>query len=1120
MVSHNGSAYLPRVLKAIQAQSRAVDRLIAVDSGSSDQSAAILKEALGGANVVQLGGRNTESRAGFGAAVRTGLAELAKVGESPETEFLWLLHDDSAPAPQALGELLRAVERAPSVTIAGCKQLDWDDERSLIDVGLSTSRWGERLTMIELDEQDQGQYDGRTDMFAVNSAGMLVRRDVWQQLGGFDPALPGTGDDVDLCWRNRLAGHRVVVVPSARMSHLRDRPGSLNTAQVARKAEVHLRLKHASWWQLPFFWIGALLGGFWQLLAGILFKDPGHGLRQLLATVAALFRPGAVFRGRSAANRSRRVSRKVIRGLQVSGPDVRSYRRALLESLTETGQDAEDEPLDSAEYVPSGDAQDDFAALSSSRRLWVGSGAVLAVVLLGLVSVVALFRFIGAEALTGGALLPLSSKLSDIWQHATSWWVGLGAGWPGHGEPFDLVLWVLGVLGLGNGSAAVTWLVLLALPLAGLGAWFCAGALSKSRWPRLLAALIWAGAPVLLISLGQGRLGTLIAHLMIPWVFLGFIRAMGAAHRRSAADPASTAALPIGKPGANNTAVRVSWTATAAAGLGLAVLTASAPILLPFAVVMVIFLMVFGGRRARTLWWTLLPSLVLFGPFVASVLDRPRALLADPGLPLAFNNAPSWQQLLGQPILLGSDATVAGASWLPSGFPWAWLAALLIGAPLVLLALAALVWPKRRPATVRVLWLVAVLAIVLGYAVSMIGTALGANDLVTPFSGPAVSVLVFALLGAAMIGLDGVQSWRSAGSSEGKGRGLPRTVAGVLTVLLLISPVLSLSMWLSQNLSGGTAVQTAADRSLPATATDRGLGQDQSRTLVITVGSEGQFSASLMRGGGTTLDALSSIAESQGISGLPGAESISSGDSVDAQLRSAVAAIVAGTGVNPLPQLNGLGVGFVVLRQGDTSAELLASQIDAVPGLATVGPTDQGWLWRVTPEVKTNDSVANASDTVGRVRIEDGKGATVGYLPSELESVGTQLSTGQDGRLLVLAERADPGWTAWLDGQKLNSVTGPSGSEWAQAFQLPAGGGHLEVRYQQPWAPWWIVAQIVVLGLTALLAIPMPAGRGRISRVSRARGASVAPEKRVAAKVTDSGGAAESDSSNRDGDGQ
>ena len=324
MVSHNGGDYLPRTLAALAAQTRPADAVIGVDTGSRDHSAALLEQALGKANVTVFDqrqvrhGRRRHGRARGPRAVACG----RPAGTAPGTEWIWLLHDDAAPAPEALAELLHAVERAPSVTVAGCKQLDWHAERRLIDVGLSTSRWAERLTLIDADELDQGQYDGRSDTFAVNSAGMLVRRDIWEELRGFDPALPGSGDDVDFCWRNRLAGHRVVVVPSARMFHVSHRPHALGNATAARKAQVHLRLKHAAGWKVPLHAAGALLGSLFKLVLSIAVKDPGHGFSQLLATFAALGRPAAVVRGRRNAARTRRIRRSVIKGLQTPRREV------------------------------------------------------------------------------------------------------------------------------------------------------------------------------------------------------------------------------------------------------------------------------------------------------------------------------------------------------------------------------------------------------------------------------------------------------------------------------------------------------------------------------------------------------------------------------------------------------------------------------------------------------------------------------------------------------------------------------------------------------------------------------------------------------------------------------
>lgn len=1088
VVSHDGGNYLPRTLAALLDQTRPADAAIGIDTGSRDKSAALLRRALGEGNVTNTG----ESKVGFGAAVMAGLARSAPSKEPGTAEWIWLLHDDAAPAPEALAELLQAVERAPSVTVAGCKQLAWDTERRLIDAGLSTSRWAERLTLIEADELDQGQYDGRTDTFAVNSAGMLIRRDAWEELGGFDLALPGVGDDVDFCWRNWLAGNRVVVVPAARMFHVEHRPHSLATPAAARKSQVHLRLTHASPWKVPLHAIGALLGSLLRLVLSILVKEPGYGISQLGATLAALGRPRAIWRARRNAARTRRVRRSVIKGLQTPRREVWAHRRSLVEAI---GADDFREAPDSLAPEPSGDAGDDFAALATNERGWVGSGAVAAGFVALVASFVGLLGLVGAGGVTGGGLLPVAAA-ADIWRSASSWWISLGVGLPGHGDPFAYVLWLLSMLGAGDSNASIVWLLFLAMPLSGLGAWFAAGAMTTLRRYRFIAALLWAGAPVLQVALNQGRLGALLAHMVIPLLVLALLRATGSALGRDGTTlnqnrlqdqlrlSSATTAKPLpGKPGINGTP---SWTAAAAAGLALAVVTASAPSLLPPIAVLVVFCGIALGRRGRTVWWSLLPSAALFAPYVLSVLERPRAMLADPGVPLGFEAAPLWQQLLGQPLKFDVDGGLAGlALFGPSGAPWALLLAVLVGAPVLLLSIAALFVPGRRSRVTRFLWAGALLLLAWAWLAGHVATAANGNMLVAPFTGPAVSAAWFALLGAALIGAENLLQL-TAKAEDGRlaRRAAVRVLSALTTVLLVAGPLASMGVWATQNMMsnadtapsasgalGATRlVQPTGQNTLPATAVDHGQGPEQTRTLVITAGENGGYTSSLMRGAGTTLDSLSTVAAASSIMGSAGQERLAADDDATASIRNAVATIVAGTGVDPRPSLEQLGAGFVVLKSVDTAAQLTANRIDSVPGLVAVGKTDSGWLWRVTP---LNRAAAADAETAHRVRVVDAKGAVVALLPSLGTSAEGDIPAGGDGRLVVLAERADSGWSAWLDGRRLSPTT----SGWAQAFALPPAGGKVEIRYTTVWEPWLGVLQAVVIGLTILLAIPMPARR-------------------------------------------
>ncbi|WDF34830.1 glycosyltransferase family 2 protein [Arthrobacter agilis] len=1092
VVAHNGARYLPATLEALRRQTRPADFCVGVDTGSTDDSAATLQHHLAvGSPVV-----GAPARAGFGAAVQTAVAEIPPLGSSDRAaagDWLWLLHDDAAPEPEALAELLHAVERAPSVTVAGAKQVAWENPRELVDVGLSISRWAERLTLIDVDEHDQGQYDARSDVFAVNSAGMLVRRDVWDDLGGFDPALHGVGDDIDLCWRNRLAGNRVVVVPRAVVRHAVPGPHPVSTPRAARSAEVYLRLKHAAAWQVPLLAVGALLGGVGRLLLGLLAKDPAHGAGQLLGSFTGALRPFRLWHSRRSASRSRKRPRSIVRPLVTPRREVWSHRRSVIDAFTSrgaTGGQLGSQAVE--EYVPSGDNHDDFVALTVPTRLWVGVGAVAAVVLLLSAALVGLHRLIGAEALSGGALIPVAGTPGAGWDSATSWWSPLGTGFAAHGSPFAFVLWLLSVLGLGSGNSAVVVVVVCALPLAGLSAWFAAGALTRSRGLRLWAALAWGAAPALQVALGSGRLGALIAHLLLPLALLGAVRAVGGA--------LGSRSVPAGiiTPGVGGSR---SWTAAAASGLVLALVTAAAPSLLPYVVVALAVALVAGRRRARTLWWALLPVLALHLPFLLSAVRTPRGLLGDPGLPTAFSPAASWQQLLGFPVAFDPLVPLTTTHALGQG-PWALVAALVIGGPLVLLAVTALFLPRGRSAAVRVFWLLGAAALLLGAAAPLLPVAATSTSLVTPFTGPIVSVITLCLLAAALSGLPG----RTEAAPEFPGR---RARLRVLRVaggaVLALGPLVSLAVWVTPELSDppavaaepfvlpgspveeapeatpatsfGTAVElsAAAARPLPATAADRGSGPDGTRTLVISVDDADNVSASLVRGAGTTLDALNPLYAASRLQ--PGTHVMRQEDGESTRmLRTGVAVIVGATGADPRPDLRELGVGFVVLRQAEAAGDFLSARIDSVPGLAPVGDTDAGRLWRVVPATLDNGT-EDAGGRTARVRVLDAEGRTEGTVPSEGVSAAGPVPAGDEGRLLVLAEEADPGWQASLDGMRL----GTASDGWQQAFSLPSRGGTVQVSYVSPYEPWSEAVQVIVLGLTLLLAIPLPS-KPRVAR--------------------------------------
>ena len=138
--------------------------------------------------------------------------------------------------PTALRVLVEEAYRS-NAGIIGPKLVSADNPEILLEVGRAIDRFGAPFTGIEPGELDQEQHDGVRDVFYVTTATMLVRTDLFEELDGFDPATFPGAEDLDLCWRARLAGARVLVAPDARVAH-REAADDRATRRSARRVRA------------------------------------------------------------------------------------------------------------------------------------------------------------------------------------------------------------------------------------------------------------------------------------------------------------------------------------------------------------------------------------------------------------------------------------------------------------------------------------------------------------------------------------------------------------------------------------------------------------------------------------------------------------------------------------------------------------------------------------------------------------------------------------------------------------------------------------------------------------------------------------------------------------------
>lgn len=135
-----------------------------------------------------------------------------------EIEYLWLLHSDARPRPDAMAALVSELERNEAA-LGGSKLLKAGTPDELESVGSATDVFGEPYTGLDEGEIDLQQYDVVREVAFVGSASMMVRRDLAQGLKGLDRLLPPVAAGLDFSQRTRLAGGKVISVPSSEVYH-------------------------------------------------------------------------------------------------------------------------------------------------------------------------------------------------------------------------------------------------------------------------------------------------------------------------------------------------------------------------------------------------------------------------------------------------------------------------------------------------------------------------------------------------------------------------------------------------------------------------------------------------------------------------------------------------------------------------------------------------------------------------------------------------------------------------------------------------------------------------------------------------------------------------------------
>jgi hypothetical protein len=214
ILNWNGAKMLRQYLPSVMLYSRDEATVYVADNASADGSIELLREHFPEVRLILF-----DKNWGFAEGYNRALAQV-------EAEYYLLLNSDVEVTHHWLTPLLEYMDSHPDCAACQPKLLSMACKDNFEYAGASggfIDRYGYpfcRGRLFDTVERDDGQYDTTCDILWATGAALLVRARIYNNVGGLDKRFFAHNEEIDLCWRMRLLGHRVVCVPESVVYHV------------------------------------------------------------------------------------------------------------------------------------------------------------------------------------------------------------------------------------------------------------------------------------------------------------------------------------------------------------------------------------------------------------------------------------------------------------------------------------------------------------------------------------------------------------------------------------------------------------------------------------------------------------------------------------------------------------------------------------------------------------------------------------------------------------------------------------------------------------------------------------------------------------------------------------
>ncbi|MBU6341971.1 MAG: glycosyltransferase family 2 protein [Bacteroidetes bacterium] len=213
ILNYNTRAHLATYLPSVVQHSKGY-RIVLVDNGSPDDSVEYARRHFPEVELLVL-----PQNYGFAAGYNEALKQI-------EGAIYLMLNSDVEVTANWIEPVLELMRRDPDVAIAQPKILAWTDKTRFEYAG-AAGGWIDALgypfcrgRIFGHVEEDRGQYDAVQSCFWASGAAFFIRAELYHNLGGFDGDYFAHNEEIDLCWRVKRAGYKVVCAPQSTVYHL------------------------------------------------------------------------------------------------------------------------------------------------------------------------------------------------------------------------------------------------------------------------------------------------------------------------------------------------------------------------------------------------------------------------------------------------------------------------------------------------------------------------------------------------------------------------------------------------------------------------------------------------------------------------------------------------------------------------------------------------------------------------------------------------------------------------------------------------------------------------------------------------------------------------------------